>query len=134
MVGCLPKCSNNSRLDTGISVGLPSCKTKISNLVEKERNLDIVQAKMFKIKMRLLGKGFHTFLHNVLFPSSTDMRSHNLPPSEPNVLVGTNFPLQSMWDLTIHSPLGPSVLGTLPDVHPPSRLSVLTETPPGVRL
>ena len=37
----------------------------------------------------------------------------------PSVLADTRSSLQSMWDLTIHPPSGPSVLaGTSPDVHP----------------
>ena len=33
-------------------------------------------------KTRLLGRGFHTLIKNVLFPSSTDVGSHNPPPFE----------------------------------------------------
>ena len=38
-------------------------------------------------KTCLLGRGFHTLIKNVLFPSPTDEVSHN--PSGPSVLAGT---------------------------------------------
>ena len=49
----------------------------------------------------LLGRDFHTFIKNVSFFSSTDVRSHNPPPSGPSVLVGIRSSLQLTWDLII---------------------------------
>ena len=45
-------------------------------------------------KTCLLGRDFHTFINNVSFPSPTDVRSHNPPPSRSNVLACTHSPLQ----------------------------------------
>ena len=69
-------------------------------------------------KTCLLGEGFHTLIHDVLFSSATNVGHHNLPPSGPSVLVGTLSFLRSMWD---H-----------PQIYPSSGSSVLTGTPPCV--
>ena len=55
--------------------------------------------KVFKTRLK---RGFHTLLKNVSFPFTTHVESHNPPPLEPSVLVGTRFSFQSMCDLTIH--------------------------------
>ena len=51
-------------------------------------------------RTRLPGGSFHTLINNALFLSPTNVRSHNPPPLEPSILVGTRYSLQSMWDLT----------------------------------
>lgn len=62
----LPKGSNNSCLNTGISVGLPPRKAKISNLVQKEWNSDIALEEMFNEKQKNLEsqgtKNMQTFI------------------------------------------------------------------------
>ena len=61
-------------------------------------------------KMSLVGRDFYTLVKNVLFPSPTDMGSHNPPPSGLSVFAGTRSLFQSMWDLTIHPPSKPNVV------------------------
>ena len=53
-----------------------------------------------RLKTRLLGEGFHTFI-----------KGDSTPPSRPSVLAGTRSFLQLMWDHhQIHPPLGPASL------------------------
>ena len=70
-------------------------------------------------KTRLLGRGFHTLIKGILSPPQPmwDLTIH--PPLGSSVLAGTCSLLQSMWDSPIYSPSGPNVLiGTPPCVHP----------------
>ena len=77
-------------------------------------------------KMRMLGRSFHTLIKNALFPSLTDVESHNssffgiqhpywnsfpslidagfnnLPLFGASVLVSSRSSLRMMWDLLIH--------------------------------
>ena len=71
----------------------------------------------------------------LISPPTTDVGSHNPPPSGPIVLAGIRFLLQSMWDPSIHPPLEPNVLAvTPPRVHPPSEFSLLADTLPGLAM
>ena len=64
--------------------------------------------KVFKI--RLLGRGFHTFIKNASFSFATDVGSHNPPSLRPSVLACTLFLLPSMWDLQSIPLWGPASL------------------------
>ena len=84
-------------------------------------------------KTRLLRRGFHTLIKDTPFPSPTDVGSHNPPPSGSSVHAGTRSLFQSMWDPPIYHPSEPSVfVGTPLRVHPPSELSLLAGTSPGI--
>ena len=58
------------------------------------------------LKTCLLGKSFNTLIKNVPFPSPTDVRSRNPFPLMAHRHRRHSFPLQLIWDLTIHRPLG----------------------------
>ena len=45
-------------------------------------------------KMHLLGRGFHTLMRNVSFPSPTDVSHTTPPPRSPNLLQNSLFSLQ----------------------------------------
>ena len=62
-------------------------------------------------KTRLLGRDFHTLINNALFPSPTDVGSHNRPPLRLSVFVGTSPDVHSLSGLSI-------LAGTLFGVHP----------------
>ena len=62
-------------------------------------------------KTRLLGRGFHILIKNVLFPSTTDVGSHNPLPLGPSVLAGTPpsvYPLQDSVSSLAHRPMSDS--------------------------
>ena len=54
-------------------------------------------------KARLLGGGFYTLIRNASFSSPTDVGSHNLPPFRAQHSYWHCSPIQSTWDLTIHT-------------------------------
>ena len=47
------------------------------------------RASLQDFKMRMIGRDYHAFIRNALFPSPTDLGSNNPPPWGPNVLAGT---------------------------------------------
>ena len=71
---------------------------------------DQIDISLEAFKTCMLGRGFHTFIKNVLFPSLNDMKSHNPPPSRPSVFASICSPLQSMWDPPIYPFRGPTSL------------------------
>ena len=92
-------------------------------------------SKFLKCICYLLGRGFHTLIKNVSFPSLTDVGSYNPPPFGPSILVGTCYSLQSTWDFTTHPPSRPvSSLWHTARCPPLFGLSVLTSIPSSVWL
>ena len=84
-------------------------------------------------KTRLLGRGSHTLIKNVLFSSPTDVRSHNPPPFVTQHPHWHSLPSPIDMGPPNPAPSGLSVLAsTLPRVHPSSGFSLLAGTSPGV--
>ena len=100
----------------GSTSSLTHCPVSASDTIFNGPSPPLVDIVLFGLslkvfKTRMLGRGFHILIKNDSFSSPIYVRSHNPHYSGPNVLVGT-----------------------LPGVHPPSRLTVLAGTPPGVWL
>ncbi|KAG7017794.1 hypothetical protein SDJN02_19660 [Cucurbita argyrosperma subsp. argyrosperma] len=74
----------------------------------------ILSLKVFK--MRLLRRGFHALIKNALFPSPTNVGSHNPPPFGSSVLVGTPSGVHSPFGLNVLAGTPPSVLTLIPFV------------------
>ena len=74
--------------------------------------------------MCLLGRGFHVFIKNVSFFSSTDVGSRNPPPSGPNILALSNH------DVGSHNPPPRDLHALVKNVSFPSPIDVGSHNPP----